>query len=309
KEAVLRSGIVAQEEAHLIEPYIYMNINSDVLYKGGVLMLDILANNDWERPIHFSGGSMNDSDYMWLKDYLQLDGMVYTLVPIKTKLKDNNPFDMGRIHWPTMYENVTNWEWGNIGTDKIYHDPETRKVAITYRTNLIRLVENLYHYKEFEKAEEILDLAMEKTPLDKVGYVSTIEPYIQFYYLLDAQEKARDLYYQAAKDYQEYLKFYSSMAFEDKARNAQEVFRKYGQYYSLMRLLNFFDTELGIQEYEIFNHHLDLLPEFFEEEDKYIGEDATSDSIPEDLLEEIERMQIEAKKEALQTEYDTTRQL
>lgn len=307
KEAVLRSGVVAQEDAHLIEPYIYMNITSNVLYKSSILMLDILANNDWERPIHFSGGSMNDEDYIWLKDYLQLDGVVYTLVPIKSKVDKNNPFDMGRIHWPTMYEIVTNWEWGNIGTDKIYHDVETRRNSITYRTNLIRLAENLYHNEELEKAEEILDLAMEKTPLDKVGYVSTIEPYIQFYYLLGAQEKARDLYYQSAKDYQEYLKFYSSMAFEDKARNAQEVFSKYGQYYSLMRLLNFFDPELAIEEYEIFNHHLDLLPEFFDEEDKYVGEAIESDSIPQDLLEDIERMQQEARQEALQIEMDTTR--
>jgi len=96
------------------------------------------------------------------------------------------------------------------------------------------------------------------------------------------------------------------MSFEDKARNAQEVFHKYGQYYSLMRLLNFFDPELGIQEHEIFNHHVDLLPEFFEEDDKYVGEDLTSDSIPQDLLEEIERMQIKAKKEALQTGFDST---
>src|SRR5690625_371447 len=102
KENVLKSGVVAQEDAHLIESFVYLTITSDVLLKGDILMLDILANNDWERPIHFSGGSFNDSDYMWLKDYLQLDGMVYTLVPIKTKMDKNNPFDMGRIHWPTM---------------------------------------------------------------------------------------------------------------------------------------------------------------------------------------------------------------
>lgn len=306
KENVLKSGIVSEEEAHLIEPYIYMNITSDILYKSSILMIDILANNDWERPIHFSGGSINDEDYLWLKDYLQLDGMTYTLVPIKTKIDKDNPFDMGRIHWPSMYENVTNWEWGNIGTDKIYHDPETRRNAITYRTNLIRLVETLFHEKEYEKAEEILDLAMEKTPLDKVGYISTIEAYVQFYYMLEAKEKARDLYYQMATDYQEYLRYFSSLSFEDKARNAQEVFSKYGQYYRLMRLINFFDAEIKTKEFEIFNHHLDLLPEFFGEEDKYIGEEADVEASSEELLEEIERMQKEALQEALQAEMDSS---
>lgn len=306
KEAVLRSGIVTQEDAHLIEPYIYMKITSNVLYKNSILMIDILANNNWERPIHFSGGSMNDEDYIWLKDYLQLDGMTYTLVPIKTKVDKNNPFDMGRIHWPSMYDNVTNWEWGNIGTDKIYHDTETRRNSITYRTNLIRLVENLYHAKEYAKAEEILDLTMEKTPLDKVGYISTIEPFIQFYYMVEAKEKARDLLYQSVSDYQEYLKYYSSLDFDNKARNAEEVFRKYGQYYGLMRLINFFDPEIATDQFEIFNHHLDLLPEFFDEKDKYIGEDVQSDSIPEDLLEDMENLQQDALREALQAELDSS---
>ncbi len=298
KENVLKSGIVSEEDAHLIEPYIYLNITSNVIYKGHILMLDLLANNDWERPIHFSGGSSDDKDYLWLKDYLQLDGLTYTLVPIKTKIDQNNPFDMGRIHWPSMYENVMNWEWGNIGTDKIYHDPETRRNGITYRLNLIRLAETLYHNKEYEKTEEILDLAMEKTPIDKIGFISTIEPYIQFYYLVDADDKARDLYKQTSKYYQEYLKYYSSMEFEDKARNAEEVFSKYGQYYNLMRLLNFFDPELAIQEYEIFNHHLDLLPEFFDEDDKYYGEEINSESLPQDLLDELEQIQQEALMEA-----------
>src|SRR5699024_12216334 len=148
------------------------------------------------------------------------------------------------------------------------------------------------------KTEEILDLAMEKTPIDKIGFISTIEPYIQFYYLVDAADKARDLYKQTSKYYQEYLKYYSSMEFEDKARNAEEVFSKYGQYYNLMRLLNFFDPELAIQEYEIFNHHLDLLPEFFDEDDKYYGEEINSESLPQDLLDELEQIQQEALMEA-----------
>src|SRR5699024_4512963 len=167
KEAVLRSGIVSEEDAHLIEPYLYMDIKDHVLGKNTILMLDILANNNWERPLHFSGGSMNDVDYLWLKDYLQLDGIVYTLIPIKNKVDPQNPFDMGRIHWQSMYKNVKNWEWGNLGSDLIYHDPETRRNSITYRTNLIRLVEALFHNKEYEKAEEIMDLVMEKTPLKK----------------------------------------------------------------------------------------------------------------------------------------------
>jgi hypothetical protein len=46
-------------------------------------MLDIVANNNWKRPIYFSGGAFDPEDYLWMKDYLQLDGLVYKLVPTK----------------------------------------------------------------------------------------------------------------------------------------------------------------------------------------------------------------------------------
>jgi hypothetical protein len=46
-------------------------------------MIDIVANNNWKRPIYFSGGAFDPEDYLWMKDYLQLDGLVYKLIPIK----------------------------------------------------------------------------------------------------------------------------------------------------------------------------------------------------------------------------------
>jgi hypothetical protein len=60
-------------------------------------MLDIVANNNWKRPI-YSGGAFDPEDYLWMKDYLQLDALVYKLVPIKTPTSENgNPLDMGQI--------------------------------------------------------------------------------------------------------------------------------------------------------------------------------------------------------------------
>ena len=55
-------------------------------------MLDILSKNDWKRPIYFTGGSYKDSEYLLMTDFLQLDGLVYKLVPIKTPInQDKNP--------------------------------------------------------------------------------------------------------------------------------------------------------------------------------------------------------------------------
>ena len=107
KETVLKNGIVKAKDSSLIVPYIDIKIKGAALYKNRLMMLDIIANNNWERPIYFTGGAFGDEDYIWMKDYLQLDGLVYKLVPIKTAVAENNPFDMGRIDTDKMYAMVT----------------------------------------------------------------------------------------------------------------------------------------------------------------------------------------------------------
>ena len=138
KEAVLRNGIVAQKDSALIVPYIDIEIGSS-LTKNRILMLDILANNHWEKPIYFTGGAQAAEEYIWLKDYLQLDGMTYKMVPIHTP-NQSNFFEMGRINSDIMYKNVMNWDWRNITDDNIYLDPETRKNSVTYRNNMERQI-------------------------------------------------------------------------------------------------------------------------------------------------------------------------
>ena len=61
-----------------------------------------------------------------MKDYLQLDGLVYKLVPIRTPIDRSNPYEMGRVDSDLMYDIVKKWSWGNSESTDIYHDPETR---------------------------------------------------------------------------------------------------------------------------------------------------------------------------------------
>merc|ERR1711879_749471 len=123
KKEVIKNGIVKAKDSALIEDNLYITIDDSAIYKNRLLMLDIVANNNWQRPIYFTGGAFGDDDYIWLKDYLQLNGMVYKLVPIKTPVSRANPYDMGRIDTDFMYNKVVNWDWGNSGGD-IYHDPK-----------------------------------------------------------------------------------------------------------------------------------------------------------------------------------------
>jgi len=258
KEAVLKNGIVAAKDADKIVDYIDIKITGQAIMKNRMMMLDIIAQNNWERPIYFSGGAFGDDDYIWMKDYLQLDGIAYKLVPIKTPIQKGSPF-MGRIDTEKMYDLIKNWEWGNSGNPEVYHDVETRRNSITYRGHMARLIEDLINEKQLDKAEEITDLAMEKMPVDIFGYYTFLEPFIGAYYEVDAKEKARELYQQVAVKYQENLNYFGQVSNDNQSKYIQNVYFDIERYKGLVDTISLYEDKDFIKaEMEKFNGYLRL---------------------------------------------------
>lgn len=131
RENVIKNNIVSPAQYDSIVPYIDIDIKGDALYKNRLLMLDILANNKWKRPIYFTGGSFGDDDYLWMKDYLQLDGMVYKLVPVHTPIpEDGSPLDMGYIDADKMYDIIMSWDWGTVKVLIFIMTPKPEKTVL-----------------------------------------------------------------------------------------------------------------------------------------------------------------------------------
>jgi len=279
KEMVLKNGIVKAKDADKIVPYIDLKITGSALPKNRLLMLDIVANNNWERPIYFTGGAFGDDDYIWMKDYLQLDGLCYKLVPIKTPVDQANPFDMGRIDSELMYEKVKQWDWGNSGNEDIYHDVETRKNGISYRGNLARLIETFINEEQFEKAEEIADLAMEKMPVDIFGYYTLLEPYIGAYYEVKSHDKARQLYMDVSKKYQENLSYYSALSEKKQGQMVDQISTDIGRYRGLIDVLMRYETqEFAEAEMQKYNNFIRLFTGEAPEETERIDKDIPVDT-------------------------------
>ncbi|WP_132705100.1 DUF2723 domain-containing protein [Winogradskyella wandonensis] len=278
KETVLKNGLVKPKDADKIEPHLDIKISGSAVYKNRLLMLDIIANNNWERPIYFSGGAFADEDYIWMKDYLQLDGLCYKLVPIKTPVDKANPFDMGRVDPELMYDLVKKWDWGGSGED-IYHDVETRKNGITYRGNIARLIEALIDEKQLDKAEEMADLAMEKMPVDTYGYYTLLEPYISAYFEVGKTEKARTLFLDVAKKYQESLVYYSGQDIETQKDIIDEIFTDIQKYRSLVDALVMYDErDFALEQTKRFNEYLELFAPL-------MGEDTLTEEPEADILD------------------------
>ena len=211
KEKVLKNGIVAPEDANLIVPYIDIDIDDTALSKNRILMLDILANNNWERPIYFTGGAYADEEYIWLKDYLQADGLSYKFVPIKTNSDKQNMLDLGRINANTMYKNIKKIDWKNSNNPNIYVDVESRKNSISFRSMFNRLAEKFIEQKDFAKAEEILDMSVNKLPIKMYKHYSLVLGIIEDYYKINKPEKAKKLSNELLGIFQDNIRYYVSL--------------------------------------------------------------------------------------------------
>src|SRR5690606_23424241 len=152
-------------------------------------------------------------EYIWMKEYLQMDGLVYKLVPIKTP--NRNSFEMGRIDSELSYEIVKNWEWGNSGSDEIYHDPQTRSQGLSFRSNLARLMETLIEERQTDKGRAVIDIAMENMKLEHFGFYASVEPFVDGYYKVGETAKARALYHQLKTIYQEHLEYSAQVPLDE----------------------------------------------------------------------------------------------
>jgi hypothetical protein len=263
KNAIIKNKVVNKKDYDSIVPYIDLDIKGSAMYKNRLMMLDVLANNNWERPIYFTGGSFGDDDYLWMKDYLQLDGLVYKLVPIKTPVDKDNPYDMGQIDSEKMFDLVMNWKWGNGDLTTIYHDPETRKNSISYRTNMARLMEQLINEGDKEKAKKVIELALTKMPMDYYSYYTMVEPFASGYYELGEKAKARELLERLMIKYKQNLKYYAGIQPSIQNGIATDIITDIERYRSLLMVMkDRGDLEFYNQNKPIFNSFVQRFTRF-----------------------------------------------
>ncbi len=183
--AVLANGTVRPEDADKIVPYIDIKLKGSWILKSQLMIIDMLANNNWKRPIYFVTGYHNDA--MGLEEYFQCEGMAYRLVPIKSENK--SWFDYGRIDTKTMYDNVMKkFVWGGANDPSVNIDFYHRRTLMVVRARLFyaRLAKQLAADGEKAKAIEVLNKCMKDIPPSNTGY--------DFYlpYMIDAYFAAGD---------------------------------------------------------------------------------------------------------------------
>jgi tetratricopeptide (TPR) repeat protein len=102
-------------------------------------------------------------------------------------------FDIGRIDAEKMYANIKKLEWRNINSNKIYLDEQTKRNAISLRNSLMRLSDAFAKEGDTLKAVEVLDLSLEKLPIEKFDHYSLSLGYPEMYFKLGENEKAKQV--------------------------------------------------------------------------------------------------------------------
>ena len=209
---VVANGIVKPENANKILKELPLDLKGNFLNKSQLMVLDIIANANWERPIYFGVG-MGTEAYLGLEKYFQLEGAAYRLVPLETK--DTGFMDYGRIDSDILYDNLMNkFEWGNIKDPKVnidyFHDNTI--AVMKYRNTFLRLAEQLHAEGKPEKAIAVLDKCMEELPITQVPVDNTLLNYIPLYYTLGATEKANHLLLELAENNYQMLRYTNSLS-------------------------------------------------------------------------------------------------
>jgi hypothetical protein len=167
-------------------------IGRQVLLKNHLMVLDLLANNNWKRPIYFAVTTGPDS-YINLQDYFQLEGLTYRVIPVYSP--NDNPNLQGRVATDIMFHNVMDkFKWGNMETEgNIYLDENILRMTTNLRLQLSSLAEALIAEGRKDEARQVLDLSLAKMPERNVPYDRILLPTVEAYYAIGDKDKANEL--------------------------------------------------------------------------------------------------------------------
>ena len=190
KQKVLAAGIVPDAKKNQVVNEINWSIKKNYILKKDMMIMDILANFNWERPVYFAITTGNAA-YIGLEKYFQLEGLAYRLVPFEGKSFDGQT---GYVNTDIMYENLmTKFEYGNMDDPSVYMDENNRRMCMNLRNNFARLAEALFREGKKDKAIEVLDRCIATMPNENIPYNFFILPAVESYYKMGEYDKANEI--------------------------------------------------------------------------------------------------------------------
>ena len=206
KEAIKRSGMLAPDS---IPEYMHLSLKGKrMLYKSELMMLEMLANTNWERPMYMAITVGTDNHLNLTNNFLQ-EGLAYRITPF-----DNTKLGR-RIDSEKMYENLmTKFKFGGIDNPNIYLDETVLRMCDTHRRMFVTLASQLIREGKTDKALKALDYCEKVIPSTTVPHdyiMSSSKEMADNYIKLGQQEKAASILNHMANNSVEYITWYLSL--------------------------------------------------------------------------------------------------
>jgi hypothetical protein len=218
---VIRTGTIHPDLASQMVKEITWEVSGPGIGKNHLMVLALLASNNWERPIYFAITVGTDS-FIGLENYFQCEGLAYRLVPIRTVRRDGF---IGRTDTRNMYDNLINkFDFGNMGDPRVYLDETNVRMAMSLRNTYSRLALALADEGKADSAERVTRHCLELLPNEKVPYNYFTLSFGESYYKTGNFEKGNELYTLLINNFEEQLEYY--FAFTGQRSQAYDVKRK-----------------------------------------------------------------------------------
>ena len=206
KEAVRRSGMMIPGDS--IPDYMHISLKGKrALYKKDLMMLEMLAEANWERPIYIAV-SVGREEQLGMENHFIQEGLAYRFTPFDSKQTGVT------IDSEKMYDNLMNkFKFGGIDKPGIYIDENAMRMCYSHRRIFSQLVGQLIKEGKKDKAKAALDYAEKVIPAVNVPYdwQNGAVQMAEAYYQLGEMAKADQMMKELADKSVEYMTWYLSL--------------------------------------------------------------------------------------------------
>lgn len=207
KNAVKRSGMMMASDS-IPDKMVISLKGKNALYKGELMMLEIIANCNWTRPVYVAM-TVGENNYMNLGDNFVQEGLANRITPFLTNTNGAKNFDTEKT-----YNNLMNrYRYGGLKTKGLYLDETIMRMCYTHRRLFGMLALQLIAENKKDKALKVLQKAEKEIPAYNVplNYMSGGADIAKAYALLGQKQKALDAINAAWKEACQYETYYLSL--------------------------------------------------------------------------------------------------
>ena len=207
KEAVKKSGMMMASDSIPDQMVISLK-GKNALYKGDLMMLEMIAQCNWTRPIYVAT-TVGAENYMNLGDNFVQEGLANRITPFTTNAPGAKNFDTEKT-----YNNVMNkFKFGGVDKPGIYLDETVMRMCYTHRRLLAMLAMNLVQEGKDQKAKDVLEKCEKMLPSYNIphDYQSGSMDLARAYALTGQVKKSQELVDQLWRKSAEYLLWYCSL--------------------------------------------------------------------------------------------------